>query len=249
MEESQADFKIPDIFELDLEDNKSIANTPIETFDALEPMLNELNDLLDAAHERPDNQLVSEEDTRKLYVKYPFLEFVKREPGLGEPYSELEARLRVWDLARSQLGYEASPKERQATKLFWDFAHQYEADKFNFLPQRRRETWREDLVLQHYGWDQLWIFTQNLKPKELSLIQEYDLDQLEQLVASEIKDLLVSQDVLTIRTVLEESDLFEAVQYFVNLKDIVISKVEERISNGDWQAPGPNRFTFNGPQA
>lgn len=249
MEEPQACVSIPDIFELDLEDNKSIANTPIETFDTLKPMLQELNDLLDAAHERRDYQLVSEEDAKKMYVKYPFLEFAKREPGLGEPFSELEVRLQIWALARCELGYALSPKERRLTRLFWDFSHQYKIAKFNFLPQQRRQTWRENLVLQHYGWDQLWIFTQNLKRKDLSEMQEQACTRLEQLVASEIKDLLVKQESLSIRTLLDEPELLEADRNFVSIEDIAILKVGERISRGDWQAPGPNRFTFNGPHA
>lgn len=246
MDQSQADVRIPDIFELDLEDNKSIANTPIETFESLKSMLKELNDLLDAAGERPSNPLVSEEEAKYLYVKYPFLEFTKGEPGLGDAYTELVARLRVWDLARSHLGYELCPKERQAIKVFWDFAHQYKTDKFYFLQQQRRETWREYLVLEHYGWDQLWIMTQNLKTKDLSLMQEQARKRLEQLVATEIKDSLVSQEMLTIQTLLDDPDSFDQ---HVNVEDIAILKVGERISSGDWQAPGPNRFTFNGPPA
>ncbi|MCJ1426047.1 hypothetical protein MMC29_003949 [Sticta canariensis] len=175
----------PNIFDLDLIDNGMIAGTPVETFNDMRPMLDELLKLEKMV--RRQKYEVTEEDLSNLYRKYPFLEFTKRAAGPGGP-SSVANRMRAWEDARCCLDLPAPYEEKQVTQAFSVFLHEYNfKESFQFLKRQPSAEIEEYLLLDHAALDELWALTQRLKFRPLTPSQEEDRQKLEQFVESEMR--------------------------------------------------------------
>ncbi|MCJ1424046.1 hypothetical protein MMC29_001933 [Sticta canariensis] len=234
--ESQPTLRAANIFELELEYYNSIAHTPIETFDAMRPIHRELQELLKVTRER--DSPATEEEVDGLFLKYPLLEFSTQEPGIGEPWSEIESRMQMWSFAIYHLGRGHSEEQRRAARVFWEFNVHYNLRTFKFLPTQRARTVFEKLSLRHYACDELWAFSQNLKLKELTPAQEVERRELERLVECEAKENLINYFCRTIRDSTAGS--------MPDLRETAEEMVEARTARGDWQMPGPHTFKFHG---
>ena len=236
MEESQPTFRAANIFELELEYYGSIAHTPIETFDDMRPIYGELQELLNVTRER--GYPATEEEVDELFLKYPSLEFSNQEPGIGEPWSEMESRMQIWSFALSQLGLRFSEEQRRVARVFWESNVHYNLRTFTFLPSQRARTVFEKLSLRHYACDELWAFSQNLTRKDLTPAQEEERKKLKRLAEREAKENLINYFCRTIRDSTTEP--------IPDLRGMAEEMVEARTERGNWQMPGPHTFKFHG---
>ncbi|MCJ1428115.1 hypothetical protein MMC29_006023, partial [Sticta canariensis] len=224
----------PNIFDLDLIDNGLIAGTRIETFYEMKSMLDELlrfEDLISHA-----NYKVTQEDLNNLLCKYPLLEFTKRAPGPGDPYSGITRRMSIWALARFRLHLPASEKETEATKAFFKFTLDYEfLDSFDFLEQQPSAEPEEYVLLVHYALDELWALTQRLKLRPLTHAQEADRQALERFVASHVKLNLIDIEHEKITRHMYNSGQSAWLHLFRKERKTATKIVDERIARGDWQ--------------
>lgn len=236
MEGSQLTVRTTNIFDLELEYFNSIAHTPIETFDAMRPIHTELEELVKVAHER--DYPVNKHEVNLLYLKYPVLEFSNRAPGIGEPWSEMEARMRLWRIALDHFGYRPSEKQRQILSVYSEFNVQNNVGYFKFLPQQRVQSLWETLLLRHKALDELWSFALNLKSKrkELTPLQEEDRLKLERFIASQLKENLISYFCMETR--------WTYIGPIPDLRARAISITESRISSGYWAMPSVSRHKF-----
>ena len=248
-----------------LNKNKPFAATSIKTWQSIQSMVDDLSRLVrkadkyiasdinkllskaanDAAIEidMSTTDWVTQEEVDELHQKYSFLEFTKHRPGLGDPYSELVARVHVWTDAATYLKYIQSQEDRQYTDAFWEFQKGYSSGIYKCLPEQPAQTPEEQGLLCHYAYDELWTFTQELKLKELTALQEQDRRKLELWIAREIKELLIEDELARIwaNRKARAWDSLTVVDM-----SAAATTVNERIARGDWQTPGLQKFKFNG---
>ena len=236
MEESPPTRRPANIFELELEYYNSIAHTPIEIFGTLRIMIYELQELLFVTGER--GHPATEEEIEGLFLKYPLLEFCDQEPGIGEPWSEMESRMQLWSFAMYHLGRRHSETQRRAASAFWEINVHFNLRSYKFLPTQRARTVFEKLSLRHYACDELWAFSQNLKLQELTPAQEEERRELERLVKSEAEENLINYFCRTIRD--------STTGPIEDLRGMAEKAVKTRTLRGDWQMPGPHTFRFHG---
>ncbi|MCJ1429512.1 hypothetical protein MMC29_007427 [Sticta canariensis] len=238
-------LKTPDIFDLDLIDNGMIAGTRIEVFYETGPMLNELMEI--EKRIRHDYRRVARQDLRRLFRKYPILEFTERGQEPWNFYPELKRRMDVWKNARFCLRSSVSDKEKEATKAFSVFYHEHTIkNQFQFLNQQANAEFESGLLLNQYALDELWALTRRLKLRPLTPAQEEDRKKLERFVAAEVRDNLISMEWIEIADRVFNSGGSVKDHDFDKDRETAAKIVDERIAKGDWQGPGPYKSKFNG---
>lgn len=160
-----------------------IAGTNKELLDTVKPMLRALNEY-DPNAVTPANEHMTSEERRStnkmaLFHSYPFLYFTYLETKNGNPYTELEARISVWEDAYLVLGHVPSEGEKQIFDAFFEFATRYESGTWTFLnplpPQTREEfAWQRAHALEEFLG-----FVQDLRIKELTALQDQNRKALE----------------------------------------------------------------------
>lgn len=266
MAESQATPEITNIFALD--GSESFADTSVEEWNSLRPMLDELKRLKRLVRGMPSDACMNRDQLNALYRKYPLLEYAGQEPAPGNPFMELRARVTIWREAYAHLGYILSDAERQVPDAFWELMRDDTVGEYKFIWPRalgKIDTAPYDIYVpecasiaeidnprpmrvgthfRHLALDDLWTFSQTLRRKpQLTPAQAQDVQKLEHWIAAQIKELLID----------EECGFERAVNAGWNDTQIVIARfvavqiVEARIADGDWQTPGaPCLFNFNG---
>lgn len=192
---------------------------------------------------------MTREDLRRLFRKYPILEFTERGEEPRNFYRELESRLDAWKNARFCLRSSVSDKEKDATKAFSKFYHQhFIKNKFQFLKWQTSEESKTGLLLNQYAFDELWALTQRLKLRPLTPAQEEDRQNLEQFVAPEIRHNLICMEWIEIAGHAFESGvrILDQDHDFDKDRETATKIVDERIAKGNWQGPGPYKSKFNG---
>lgn len=254
MPESQIALEPVSIFALDK--YKPFAATPVETWHTLQCMFADINALeerdqrvvnanYDCVDKKDYEKLdsVTEEDGEELYRKYPFLQFTRQSPGLGDPCAELALRTEVWDKAHHHLGYTQPEEVKHYKDSFWRFYGKYSDEDYkSFLWLQPAYTVEQTSLLLQYAYDEIWTFTQKLKLKALTPLQEQDRQKLELWIVNKVMLLLVEDELATIwdsielnKRTLSNDDIKEA-----------RTNVEKIIVTGDWPPPGLQKLNLNG---
>lgn len=235
--------KADTIFTLD--GDKPFAATSNETWRALDAMTTDVENLAIVLENNKNNidWVPGGDEIKELYRRNPLLEFTNRAPGFDNPLSRFEARLHVWHYAAFSLAYYQSLEIDRTTNAFFLFQHRIQFGLYGFVKEQPAQTPRDVSLLCHYAWDELWAFTERLKLQKLTPAQEQDRQKLRSLIAEMVREELIDDE---INRLYDSADTQAPNDHRNEYRGIAMEIVDEKIANGDWQAPRLPRFQFNG---
>lgn len=171
---------------------KELVNTSDETWKNLGKMIRKLRGY-DPLEWTPVNHNLHEKFKRELNLSrllesYPFLDkLTSRAPGNFNPYSRLQARIKLWREAYSQFNYSGSSRESQLADAFVEFEKEYETGRYDFLPQLRPMTVEEAAGLRAQTHREFRFFTRDLKDFNLSSSQSDIREHLEKWILNKMR--------------------------------------------------------------
>ncbi|MCJ1269673.1 hypothetical protein MMC22_009565 [Lobaria immixta] len=252
MPESQIALEPVSIFALDK--YKPFAATPVETWRTLQSMFADINAFEERRQrkviakntwvdEKDDEKLdwKTDEDGEELYRKYAFLEFTRQQPGLGDPCGELAVRTEVWDEAHRHLGYTPPEEIKEYKEALWRFYEKYSDDDYiSFLWQQPSHTLEQISSLLLYAYDEIWAFTQKLKVKELTPLQNRDRQKLKLWIVRNVKHLLFQEELTAI---CDSKGLDDRTVSHVEIKE-ARRNVAKKTEKGVWRPLGLQKLNF-----
>lgn len=239
MPESQTALEPVSIFALDK--YKPFAATPVETWRTLQSMFADINAFEERSKREIKLDRITDEDGEELYRKHPFLEFTRQQPGLGDPCGELAVRTEVWDEAHCHLGYTPPEEIKQYKEALWRFYEKYSDDDYIlFLWQQPSHTLEQISSLLLYAYDEIWAFTQKLKVKELTPLQNQDRQKLKLWIVGKVRHLLLQEELTAIY---DSKGLDDRTVSHVEIKEAE-RNVAKKTAKGVWRPLGLQKLNF-----